>query len=414
MEHLAYNTRVIAPGRVNIIGEHVDYCKFPVLPMALDKVTTSDFKFESDTSGKFKIYLTNKDPEKYPDFQLDHFDPRKDATSFFSKPIKWQHYVLAGFTCIVHTNLDTELPSGSLYVCVDSTVPAGAGLSSSSSVVVGSAMVMENVYNKFLDKPVLAEKCAEYERFVGMPGGGMDQAICILGQKNNASLIDFYPSLSQENVKLPEDASMVVIHTGVEKHKAQSNDFSERVVSTRYAAKFLSEGKDTYLRECYEKNDRNFSEMKKQFIEKCPKEALKMKDLIKRFGKTVKVEDFDEDDELKVFDRGLHVIEESERVYQFKNSTDMKELGRLMNESQRSLKNLYECSCPELDEICERMIRLGAYGARLTGAGWGGCAIALVNKSDLDTFVEKLKQMYPKNIIFGTSPAQGARTIKLE
>jgi len=379
--------------------------------MALDKVTTADLVFIPDESDKLKIHLTNKDPEKYPDFSIESFDPiSNDPNTFFSKPIAWHHYVLAGFTAIVQSQ--KKLPSGTLYVCFESTVPPGAGLSSSSTIVVASAMILEHVYGKFLPKEQLAEKCAEYERFVGMPGGGMDQAICILGQKNNASLIDFWPSLSQVNVKLPDDAAMVVVHTGVEKHKAQSNDFSERVVSTRYAAKYLSNGKQTYLRECYEEIG-DFDTMKKAFEKTCPRGKQKLRDLIDQFGKTVKVEDFSLDDELKVYDRGLHVIEESKRVQQFKNSKDMKELGRLMNESQRSLKNLYECSCPELDEICERMIRLGACGARLTGAGWGGCAVALVYKEDLELFVEKLKKMYPNNIIFGSYPAEGARTIKL-
>lgn len=313
--HPKYTTRVIAPGRVNIIGEHVDYCKFPVLPMALDKVTTADFVFKPDDSAEFKIYLTNKDPEKYPDFTIESFDPiSNDPLTFFSKPIAWHHYVLAGFTCIIQSQ--KSLPSGALYVCFDSTVPPGAGLSSSSSVVVASAMILEQVYGQFLPKERLAEKCAEYERFVGMPGGGMDQAICILGQENNASLIDFWPSLSQENVKLPAEAAMVVVHTGVEKHKAQSNDFSERVVSTRYAAKYLSNGKHTYLRECYEEIG-DFDALKTAFEKTCPRGKQKLKTLIDQFGKTVKVEDFNLDDELKVYDRGLHEIDDNKNLLFF-------------------------------------------------------------------------------------------------
>lgn len=324
----------------------------------------------------------------------------------------------------------TVLKNGEIYAFISGNVPPAAGLSSSSSLVVASAMMADiiktsktgNLIKANMTKPeILADICAKSEKYVGTVGGGMDQAISILGVKNSASLISFFPKLSTKKVPLPENAAIVVAHTGVEMNKAATTDFNERVLSTQYAAAILSDGTFYKLKKLCVALDWSLQKCLEEIERKIDGTEHKLVDLVESFGKLPRVEilmkKYGENAVLKLKNRAMHVIEESIRVEQFQRvcagSGDLKELGELMSSSQKSLKELYEASCPELDDMCSDMIKLGAFGARLTGAGWGGCAICLVEKSSLNWFLDELKKAYPRNLVFGTSASEGARFLEL-
>ncbi len=125
----------------------------------------------------------------------------------------------------------------------------------------------------------------------------------------------------------------------------------------------------------------------------------------------------------------MHVFTEAQRVYDFKaacllspSEGAFEKLGNLMNQSHESCSNLYDCSCPELDDLTEICRRSGAYGSRLTGAGWGGCAVSLIPQEKLSEFLHSVRQLYYakldengfKNAAFATKPSEGICIIKLD
>lgn len=416
-KEVQFQYKVQAPGRVNIIGEHVDYAKFPVLPMALAQTTDISFAFdENDGSEGLNVVLKSSNPEKYPTYSVEITQYlNKPEFECFEKPIKWHHYVLSGIIGVLEYKFDAKvLPTGTLYAFVSGSVPPAAGLSSSSSVVVAAALMAKTLVPKTdISNNELASICAQSEKYVGTVGGGMDQAISILGVKNSASLIEFHPALKATNVPLPDSAAVVVAHTGVEMNKAATTDFNERVLSTKYAAAMLTGGECYTLKETMEHKNYDFDACLADIHDTINSGTYVLKDLVNKYGPLPRVNNLPENAPLQIRNRAQHVIEESKRVCQFQSSTDLPTLGALMTASQTSLRELYECSHPALDEMCSKMVNFGAYGARLTGAGWGGCAIALVDKSSLDEFLKNLKAAYPDNLIFGTTPSDGARINKL-
>ena len=235
------------PGRVNIIGEHIDYCGYAVHPMAIDQDVVVGVMV--DQTGALE--LSNVDSVKYPSFSLDNVTNFTiDATS-----PSWWGYFQCGMKgvweeCKVEKPKGMKLLLSGLDLCQDclhsslstsfaGVIPASAGLSSSSALVVSAALVTVWANNVTVGKEELANICARSERFIGTQGGGMDQAIEILAEKGSAKLIEFNP-LTTYNVTLPLGATFVVANTLEEKNKAASNDFNTRVVECRIAAKILA------------------------------------------------------------------------------------------------------------------------------------------------------------------------------
>ena len=217
------------PGRVNIIGEHIDYCGYAVHPMAIDQDMLVAARRDTDGEG---LVLRNLDP-KYPEYSLSS---TCDISISSDKP-SWWGYFLCGVKGVVE-ELGVTL-SGSTKLLVSGVIPPSAGLSSSSALVVSAALVTVHLTGAIIDREELASVCARSERFIGTQGGGMDQAIEILAERGAAKLIEFNP-LKTFNVKLPQGASFVVANSLEEKNKAASNDFNTRVVECRIAAKILA------------------------------------------------------------------------------------------------------------------------------------------------------------------------------
>ncbi|PVU85574.1 hypothetical protein BB559_006943 [Furculomyces boomerangus] len=451
-----------APGRVNIIGEHIDYCGMPVFPMAIELDTLVAVRANSST----EVRVSNSNSEKYPSFSFNY---SPDDIVFIDSSIhSWGNYFKCGYKGAIESANLTN-PVG-MDCIVDGHVPSGAGLSSSSALVSCTALATLKANNQDLIQEQIVNTAVSAERYVGVNGGGMDQTCSIMAKQSSAVFIEFYPSLRTTPVRFPKsdpEIAFVVANTFVVSDKQVTAPvcYNLRVVETRIASLILAKhlgltdrpkisGADPLtmkiimdelfseqevsgensvatwverLEKMLEITQSLFGDHPNGYTwEECadylgiPVEEMKNKVHVNRFP--VRAE------RLQLLKRTLHVYSETLRVVRFRqicessdaNSQPLIELGKLMNESQESCDKLFECSCPELNELCEIARKNGATGSRLTGAGWGGCTISMIPTDKADEFIEAVKKEYYEkkfpsmseeelsDAIFSTRPGSGA------
>ncbi|XP_016373288.1 N-acetylgalactosamine kinase [Sinocyclocheilus rhinocerous] len=413
-----------APGRVNLIGEHIDYCGYAVLPMAIEQnilaaVSVSDSK---------TIQLANTEP-KYKDFTVS-----VDGIFIDRENPQWHYYFLCGVRGI-QEHLSLSSLAG-MCCMVDGTIPASSGLSSSSALVCCAGLVTMEANQKPLSKVTLAETCAKCERYIGTEGGGMDQSISFLAEEGTAKLIEFNP-LRATDVRLPDGAVFVIANCCVEMNKAASSHFNMRVVECRIATKMLAKARGLdwshllKLGDLQKELQVSLEQMLELVEEVLHPEPYSRDEICKTLG--ISTEQLCEDilsantqhaTDFKLYQRARHVYGEAARVLQFKAVCDsspanaVTQLGDLMNRSHASCRDLYECSCPELDQLVDTCLQAGAVGSRLTGAGWGGCTVSMVPGERLDSFLQTVREHYyvpdarrsalEKQSLFVTRPGGGA------
>jgi len=384
---------VRVPGRVNLIGEHIDYCGYAVHPMAIEQ----DIIVAVCKRSKPGLSLANVD-QRYCDWEeadLSHISITPGCPS-------WWGYFLCGLKGVAEMQLG---PVENLGLCcmVQGTIPPSAGLSSSSALVVSAALSLLWAQHKLvIGREKLATVCASAERFIGTQGGGMDQAIELLAVKGAAKLIEFGP-LRSFDVKLPSGAVFVVANSLEEKNKAASNDYNTRVVECRLATmvlakKLLGDGEwreAGRLKEVQQKVGVEVIKMVEKVESVLHQEDYSRKEVLEILGEdeawlqskvltpnTQSLETF------RLYQRAKHVYSEAARVYQFRDvcetggSSALTSLGSMMTASHVSCRDLYQCSSSGLDKLVELATTSGALGARLTGAGWGGCIVALVREGE--------------------------------
>ncbi len=369
---------VSAPGRVNLIGEHTDYNDGFVFPMAIERrtVIAAAPVRESDglLDGQSKIWTDASDQ-----FGIVSVLPGVAPT----KDVPWTAYIQGVLTLCAAKGRQAK----PFVAVLLSNVPLGGGLSSSAALEVAVATLCEDMTSNKFD-PV--EKClicqqAEHE-FAHMPCGIMDQFISNLGQKDHAMLLDCR-SCVPEMVPLTDPAvSVLVINTNV-KHALTGSEYPERREACEKSAAALGV---KALR------DATFAEL----------EANR--------NKLSEVQ----------FRRARHVIGEIARTTEAAQAckdNDWKKMGELMYQSHDSLRDDYEVSCPELDVLVElaraKGLEGGVYGARMTGGGFGGCAVALVKTNAVSALSEYFAVQYQKKtgiepFLFVTRPDQGAEIIQ--
>ncbi|XP_062947143.1 N-acetylgalactosamine kinase isoform X3 [Cynocephalus volans] len=420
---------VRAPGRVNIIGEHIDYCGYSVLPMAIEQ----DILIAVEPVKTHTLHLANTNP-LYPDFSTSASNIQIDKT----KPL-WHNYFLCGFKGIQeHFGLSKLTGMNCL---VDGTIPPSSGLSSSSALVCCAGLVTLTVLGMNLSKVELAEICAKSEHYIGTEGGGMDQSISFLAEEGTAKLIEFNP-LRTTDVKLPSGAVFVIANSCVEMNKAATSHFNIRVMECRLAAKLLAKYKNLQwdgilrLEEVQTKLGVSLEEMLLVIEDALHSEPYSPEEICRYLG--ISLEDLQtqilspntQDGEsagmliFKLYQRAKHVYSEAARVLQFKKICEeapdntIQLLGELMNQSHMSCRDMYECSCPELDQLVDTCRKFGAQGSRLTGAGWGGCTVSIVPADKLPSFLANVHEAYyqrsdgslapNKQSLFATKPGGGA------
>jgi galactokinase len=366
---------VAAPGRVNVIGEHTDYNDGFVLPMAIERYAIMAADRSVDGKNVIQIRDTAKGVEPA---LIDLSAPVKPGTP------KWGNYprgVIAGF-------LARGIKLGGLDVLLHSTVPLGGGLSSSAALEVCTATLLETVTGKKLDPVEKALLCQKAEHdFAGMPCGIMDQFISVMGQQNHLLLLDCR-SRKPELVPMADPSvAILIINTNV-KHELTGSEYPTRRKQCETAAKMLG-------------------------VPSLRDATAKVLESTK--GKMDEV----------VYRRARHVIGEIERTVHAAEgvrASNWTTVGQLMYASHRSLRDDYEVSCKELDavvEIAESIgIKGGVYGCRMTGGGFGGCAVALVKAGAVEEISKKIAADYKKKTgieatIFGSRPAAGATVLKM-
>ncbi|XP_050165572.1 N-acetylgalactosamine kinase isoform X2 [Myiozetetes cayanensis] len=337
------------------------------------------------------------------------------------------------FFILEHFGLNN--PTG-MNCLLDGTVPPSSGLSSSSALVCCAGLVTLRANGKTLSKVELAEICTKSERYIGTEGGGMDQAISFLAEEGTAKLIEFNP-LKATDVRLPSGAAFVIANSCVEMNKAATSHFNIRVMECRLATKLLSKSKGLDWKKMLKLHDVqtelgvSLEEMLTIVEEVLHPEPYSREEICKCLGISLEElcsqilsQNIQDVSTFKLYQRAKHVYSEAARVLEFQKicskapANALQLLGELMNQSHISCREMYECSCPELDRLVDICLQFGAIGSRLTGAGWGGCTVSMVPTDKLSTFLKNVKKAYyqtdgqrlagENNSLFATKPGRGA------
>lgn len=354
-----------APGRVNLIGEHIDYSEGFVLPFAINNRTHAAISRSSDGLVRIASHQRRNNI-----FSISISDIKPGSKG------DWEKYVLG----VIWSLGVTE----GLNILVDGNVPAGAGLSSSAALECAVAVGLNTLLNLGLSDKELARATQRAENdYVGMPCGIMDQSVSIMGKAGSALLLDCR-DLSTESIPFNvADAGLELLIIDTQAHHALvDGGYAERRAACESAAKKLGVNS---MRD------------------------LTMEQLIANRDKLSEVE----------FIRARHAVSEISRVLSTVDAlkrTEFKEVGALINQSHNSLRDDYAVSCPELDVAVEAARSAGALGARMVGGGFGGSAIALLRVEDVDKARTEISeafsnQGFKKPRFFTSLPSAGASAL---
>jgi galactokinase len=344
-----------APGRVNLLGEHVDYNDGMVLPAAIDRAVR--LAATPTTDGIVSLYAADLDQSAT--FRLDRLDLKQDMAG---NPLPdWALYPAGVAWALQRSGLAVQ----GMQAAYTSNVPIASGLSSSAAVEMAFATAWQTLGGWSLDKVELAKKGQVAEnQYVGVSTGLMDQFASTCGVKDHLLYFDTR-SLEWYPISLPAGTSIVIADSGVRRSLVTSA-YNERRASCEKAVEILQ----GYLPHITSLRDISTVEFA-AYCEFLPEVIRK---------------------------RAEHVVMEIHRVSQAVNclrSGDAKLFGGLMYAGHNSLRDLYEVSCRELDILVSATRRIpGCFGARLTGAGFGGCTVNLVATDQAQNFVDALYTAY--------------------
>ncbi len=396
-----------APGRINLIGEHTDYNGFPVMPMAIERAVRMAVAPRDDGL----VVLKNVDPSLYGnrDFEVGASIPPYPTGD-------WGNYVKAAVQSLVGCALDGGWTGDELKgmsCLVEGDVPPAAGLSSSTALVVAAGLAFSAVNRLGVGRRAMADRMAAAEHYVGTQGGGMDQAVCLLGRQGELLKIDFFP-LRPTRVPFPDDCRIIAAHSTVRVAKSgeQRLAYNRRVLECRIAAHLLAgelgvEPPERLADLVHGGAGKSLSDLL-GILERAVqgRESVSLRRASALFGvapgqfarRLLRMADGlllpMPADGLRILPRCRHVFSEAARVEEAEaclRSGDLEEFGRLMDESHESCAADYEISCYELDQVVELMRGAGALGARLTGAGFGGFAIALAHRDSVAAIEQALR-----------------------
>uniref|UniRef100_A0A4W4EGP5 Galactokinase n=1 Tax=Electrophorus electricus TaxID=8005 RepID=A0A4W4EGP5_ELEEL len=361
---------VCAPGRVNLIGEHTDYNQGFVLPMALPLVTVMVGSKTSGQSCSVATTAEGADDPKKVDFDL----PTDSAPLTKGEPA-WANYLKG----VVQHYRAHPLPA--FKAVIASNVPLGGGLSSSASLEVAVYTFLQQLCPDDGDKVAKAVACQQAEHtHAGMPCGIMDQFVSVLGKEGHALLIDCR-SLDATAVPMADPGVVILITNSNVRHSLTGSEYPSRRKQCEKAAAILG------------------------------KSSL-------RDATVQDLEDAKEKLDSTTYRRARHVIEEIKRTAQAAEVLRRgayQEFGKLMVESHNSLRDLYEVSCPELDVLVTAAVEVdGVFGSRMTGGGFGGCTVTLLQAEAAERTIKHIKERYRGCPTFYiTTPSEGARVLSV-
>jgi galactokinase len=359
-----------APGRVNLIGEHTDYNEGFVLPAAISLGVSIAHVPTNDRRVEVTLAATGETAS----FDIDGLDPTSKAGG-------WIDYVAGTAWALTEANAPVRGFRGLL----SSNLPSGVGLASSAAVELASALALSDGRMSPLEQMTVARIAQRAENaYVGVNCGLMDQFASTFGKRGHALLLDCR-SLEHRAIELPlDDVALVVCYSGSPR-RLEVSGYNERRSQCEAAVAAIA---------AHEPEVRSLRDVTPDMLE-ASRDRL---------------------DPL-VFARAEHVVHENGRVLGAVTALrtgDLAEIGRLFAASQASMRDLFGISSPELDALVEiATSATGVIGARLTGAGFGGCTINLVRRGAADSFREAVLGEYPTRIgliprVFEVEPAQGA------
>lgn len=339
-----------APGRVNLIGEHTDYNGGFVLPVAIDRsIFVAAVPNEEKILRLHSLNFGNTVVCELDRIQYDSGDGWANYPKGVAKTLQDNGYNLKGMDLLFEGN-----------------IPIGSGLSSSAAIEVASCLALTTLSGIKLDKKEMALLCQKAENeFVGMKCGIMDQFVITFAKKGTALFLDCR-RLGFEYVPIRDSSINIIVTDTKVRRELSSSEYNIRRTQCEEGVKILKQ---------YLKSVKQLRDVKPDEFERYKN---KLPGIIQR--------------------RCGHVIYENERVLsakEFLKSGLINDLGSLMKESHKSLRDLYEVSCTELDTIVDTALKVkGVIGSRMTGGGFGGCTVSLVKKENIDDFIEKVSKEY--------------------
>ena len=340
---------VLSPGRINIIGEHIDYNDGYVLPAAIDKIIC--FAFEKNNSNQSRIIAIDLNDE----FEINLADPIELTDNMWTnylrgvlKQLKLKGFKVEGFNCVF-----------------SSTIPVGSGLSSSAALECGFLFGLNKLFNLNIKPVDIALMGQSAEHWVGINCGIMDQFSSVMGLENKVIKIDCR-TLEYEYHKADfNDYSLILFDSNV-KHTLMTSAYNERREQCEEGIAIVKNNfpEITSFRNCTEQH------------------IIELKDVMSA----------------AVYKRSLYVVKEINRVIlacDALDKGDIETLGKLMFETHEGLSTDYEVSCAELDMIVDTLKKEEAViGSRLMGGGFGGCTINLIKKGHEDRIKKQLSALY--------------------
>ena len=344
----------LAPGRINIIGEHVDYSDGFVLPAAIDKYICFAVK-------------KNDDSEKCTFFAKDFNESFSFNINQIQTPVEqmWANYLLGVFNAV--QELGKEI--GGLEIAFSSTIPMGSGLSSSAALECGFAYILNEVFNLNLTKKELALIGQKSEHtFAGVKCGIMDQFASVFGKEHQVIMLDCN-SLEHQYFEANIEGYSLVLFDSCVKHTHLTSGYNDRRNDVDNGKKILWQ--------------------KFPDIEKFRDFTFEMLDDVRaEIGETS-------------YRRCLYLLKEIKRVEEAAKALsegDAKYLGQLLNETHSGLSTEFEVSCDELDFMVEETLKeSGVLGARIMGGGFGGCSINLIKDENVDAVIESITAKYKES-----------------
>ncbi|QUH29159.1 galactokinase [Vallitalea guaymasensis] len=346
--------KFFAPGRVNLIGEHIDYNGGYVFPCALDFGTYAAARKRDD--GKVRFATLNFDLR----VEIDIEDIR------YRKEDDWTNYPKG----VIKEFIDMGHEVGGFDILYYGNIPNGSGLSSSASLEVLTAVVVNELFDCKEDMVEMVKMSQRAEnQFVGVNCGIMDQFASGMGKLNHAILLDC-ETLDYEYAPLKLDGYKIVIGNTKKRRGLADSKYNERRSECQYALECIQ--KELDIKNLCEMDVETFDKYKHLIDKDVPR------------------------------DRAKHAVEENVRVkeaVEALNEGDIITFGKLMNASHESLRDLYEVTGVELDTMVEEARKIeGTIGSRMTGAGFGGCTVSIVKEDSVDEFIRVVGKNYEDRI----------------
>jgi galactokinase len=353
-----------APGRVEILGNHTDYNLGFVISSAIHLGVT----IKASRLASKILEISSRTNQRRVSVALDAIQPLSDDA--------WANYPIG----VIKMLRDQGFQLGGMQITITSDLPLGAGLSSSAALEVATAMAANQLFALELEKMQLARLCQKAENeFVGVQSGLLDQASSVFGKKHRLILLDFL-KISVESVPLPPKASLLLLNSGVP-HELTGGEYNERRKQCMLAAKLMGV--------------KSLRDANAQLVQRAT-----LDDVIRR--------------------RALHIIGENDRVLRGVQALNLNELGKfgeLMFASHASSRINFENSTSHLDALVEIASRTpGVYGSRLSGGGFGGSTVSLIETARAEDIIRTVSNEYQRvtgatcsSIL--TEPSEGARIL---